>query len=595
MNKQEFSISAKTCTLYYNTQEGNYPILGKNKKYQIPIYQRPYSWNSKQLGEFISDIFISYWGSDEEVICEPMFIGTMQLSDKGEVIDGQQRLSTFLVLFKVLQDLFPNSIEVQQLGLDFILTKVSNGSQQAYLEQFIHGTEYDQNSQNPYIRNGAIIRKLLDAQIENYDNSTDFDIDNFTKHLLSNIYFVIIETKAGLSKTLQIFDAINTTGLDLNGEDVFKIRMYEYLHDVKKESDSVFEKISQLYNKIDGKNNQHKCIVSGMTDVLDIYQYILIARHNLPVVLYQYSTDRFYNGLFDTILNVTQHDHFKGNVSNVSLSIKDINQIIDARYEWESTNYRTLEEACCMSLFWKSRYSKYWVLAFVVLWRYQEDKTKIDKLFLFLKQLTKLYFIYSVRFQRKKNDIFHGFSYSVISALVNKPFDDVIKIINEKIGTPESHNQNYYDLDWFLTENLTYNQLRKSLICSLSAMLEENLNLSSLDEINEIRQRIFYSRVDVEHIQASHDIDNAQQVQAEWGQELNSIGNLIVLEEEINRSIKNKPYNKKIDPNAVKSYAKSRFKIVQKHIQKYKTWRLEDSQKRKSTELKKILDYLFEK
>jgi uncharacterized protein with ParB-like and HNH nuclease domain len=113
---KSFLIHAKTCTLKYNNQEGKATILN-NTKYVIPIYQRPYSWSDEQIKQFLSDIFLGYWGSDGNVIKEPMFIGTMQLTVKDtikneqQVIDGQQRLTTFLIVLKVLKTMYPDCKE----------------------------------------------------------------------------------------------------------------------------------------------------------------------------------------------------------------------------------------------------------------------------------------------------------------------------------------------------------------------------------------------------------------------------------------------------------------------------------------------------
>jgi hypothetical protein len=117
---QGFSITAKTSTLVKSNDEGICGIIGQSIIYKIPIYQRPYSWSEEQIGRFISDMFISYWGSDKIICKEPMFIGTIQLSDKTFddfqlVIDGQQRLTTFLVLFKVLNILFPENVDLQMI------------------------------------------------------------------------------------------------------------------------------------------------------------------------------------------------------------------------------------------------------------------------------------------------------------------------------------------------------------------------------------------------------------------------------------------------------------------------------------------------
>jgi uncharacterized protein with ParB-like and HNH nuclease domain len=234
-SEKKFIINAKTCTLKYNNQNGQGIILDNETKYIIPIYQRPYSWTEDQIKKFISDIFTSFWGNDCISNEEPMFIGTMQLSEKNkkktetkqEIIDGQQRISTFLILIKVLKNKFSNCKELENVNLNWLTTRVNNGTQQIFLEEMITNELLSlENSLNPYLKNAFLIKELINEKVDNEDENLGlFEIDRFVKYLFSNIYFVVIETQAGLSKTLQIFNAINTTGLDLNGSDLFKIRM----------------------------------------------------------------------------------------------------------------------------------------------------------------------------------------------------------------------------------------------------------------------------------------------------------------------------------------------------------------------------------
>jgi uncharacterized protein with ParB-like and HNH nuclease domain len=221
-SNKSFSINAKTCTLKYNSQEGGASILETARKYVVPIFQRPYSWTEEQIGKIVSDIFISFGGDSETIVEEPMFIGTMQLSDVNDkkeqnIIDGQQRLSTLLVFLKVLKVKYPNCEELQSVLFDWLSTKVNNGKQQSYLEEFVsHDKVSNDDTLNPYLKNASLISDIIDKQCRDDEgNSVNLDINRFSKHLLSNVYFVVIETRAGLSKTLQIFNAINTTGLEI--------------------------------------------------------------------------------------------------------------------------------------------------------------------------------------------------------------------------------------------------------------------------------------------------------------------------------------------------------------------------------------------
>lgn len=596
-----FTINAKTCTLKYNRQEGNATILGNGINYVIPIYQRPYSWTNEQLRTFISDLFISFWGNDTNSLEEPMFIGTMQLSIKNEkneqdIIDGQQRLTTFLILIKVLKNKFPANRELDQISLDWLSTKVNNEKQQTYLEELkMTDLSLGSDTLNPYIKNALIIKELIEEQIEGEEgDSIDFNIDKFLNHLLSNVYFVVIETRAGLSKTLQIFNAINTTGLDLNGGDIFKIRMYEYLKDKKGYDENVFDEISQLYCKIDEYNEKLKSHVTNITGILDIYQYILIAKYNLPVVLYNYGVDRFFEQLFDTILGNQLHDHFKNNVNDVQLLIGDIDEIIEVRFEWEhkwrNKECLTLENTCAFHFIWLSRYSHYWKLTFVFLYKFKDQENYWDNMLEFNRQLSKLFFIYSIRFQKLKSDIYYGFMHRVIDAIINQPYYEVISLINSGIGKEEDHNKGWYDLNWFLSENLTENAKRKNLICRMSAMLDEDYKTSDANEIEKIRKNLFETSIDIEHIQSYHDSDGNKRddIWEEWKGNINSIGNLMILEQTTNRSISNKPYELKIG-----RYSESVFSIVKNHSSNYTSWDLTKCIERKESEKRKILSYIF--
>lgn len=62
--------------------------LGDN--YIIPLYQRPYAWEDKEITQLIEDI-------DDVEENQKYFIGSLIVSQEDgywEVIDGQQRLTT---------------------------------------------------------------------------------------------------------------------------------------------------------------------------------------------------------------------------------------------------------------------------------------------------------------------------------------------------------------------------------------------------------------------------------------------------------------------------------------------------------------------
>lgn len=604
---KKFSISAKTCTFKYNDQNGKETILGTNRKYIIPIYQRPYSWTDEQIKKFLSDIFLSYWGSDGYIIEDPMFIGTMQLSEKDgvkneqQVIDGQQRLTTFLILLKVLKLEFPNCPELQSIKFDWIETKVNNGAQQKDFNQllsFNSFTEYNSNL-NTYVNNALYIKEIIlelisEGQRE-FDNEIDtkFNVDNFVKYILSKIYFVVIETVASLSKTLQIFKAINTTGLDLDGGDIFKLRMYEYLCDQNMNATEeikvkIFEQINGLYEKIDSKNKEFGW-VTDIFGILEMYKYILVAKFDLPKTLYFYETNRFYEELFDTLSKPNRYENFKS-IKNkgLILSLSELEEIIQSRYQWHLIykNAPTAEDACSWHFIWWSRYSRYHILAYLYTYKFNSEENFTSKLFLFKRQLSKLFIIYSIRFQKLKSEIYYTFMYEVLDALVNKTSFELLELINSKIGKIEDH-KDWYDIENILNGDITYNTKLKNIICRLSALLDENYTSNDVKICNNLF--VDYA-IDIEHIQSYNDSngDKREDIWDEWGDDINSVGNLMVLEEDKNRSISNNPYEIK-----TKVYSSSIYSIVKNQVINYKEWTLDKCKDRKQVEVTKILKYLF--
>lgn len=329
----QFDIKAKTYRIKRTKDrpiDDKASILDNGIFYNIPIYQREYSWSYEEVHRLISDIFRGFWGADDEkkMKLEPMFIGTMQLSYKKfitnnefeqDVIDGQQRLSTILCIIEYLKLKYAQNELIKELSINWLETRVNNGIEEKYLSEMLSTNSLDsiQNNAdynlNKYLQNLAIVKECFETNTcdENGNELSSFDINAFVKYFLNNIYFVVIETVAGLSKTIQIFNSINTAGLDLNGNDLFKVRLYEYLHDVKNQGEEAFYEIGKSYKKVKDLNDSwYKSKGRNVLDlrtVITIYQTFLISKYDLPASLYRKATDTFFEELFDVLLHVQSH------------------------------------------------------------------------------------------------------------------------------------------------------------------------------------------------------------------------------------------------------------------------------------------------
>lgn len=607
INVSSFAIYAKTCTLGKNQQSPEDTIFGKNIKYIIPIYQRPYSWNEDQIIKLLSDIFKSFYGYDKASIPEPLFIGTMQLSaprngqslTEHDIVDGQQRLTTFLIVLKVLKSKYENSDSLQKISFDWLETRVNNGEQQKLMSEFLNlpfNEILEIETQNRYIHNARLINNFIELELKE-ENGTiiDLSIDDFVNHLLTNVYFVIIETHAGLSKTLQIFNAINTTGLDLNGGDVFKIRMYEYMRDKQNYGEEAFELISELYAKIDSENKSKGYNIT-INQILTSYQKLLIARYRLPAALYEIGTETFFDRLFDTLFSINEWKNFsKVRAEEFVLNLQEIRELLDLHILWETTYYQTFEDYCTMHSIWQSRYGRHWNILFLFFYRFKDESNKAEMMFEFMRKLSKLFVSYSVIFDRSIGNI-HTFVYSLISKLIaeNNSFETLLRRIDDKIKelVPYHGKPNKEVFQSIIQGDIFYNQKKKNLLCRISAMLEENYNEAY--NHNASISELFSNKLDIEHIESLNHKNEIERVRIhkEWGYDLlNSIGNLMVLEYSINRgTASNNSYDIKIKGHC---YPKSNYSIVHKQVSGYKEWNKEKCEIRKSLEIEKLTNYLF--
>lgn len=234
--------------------------LKKGLYHQIPIYQRPYQWTEENCEKLLDDLFFNYEDDREsDYFCGSLVLVKSDPNSKTatyDIVDGQQRLSTFILLAKVLADLYngldPEYLEYLQESwkdryterkrLSFNTIGSNAEDDFAYALEHFNDSQAskNKNNKNNYLKNAICLKDyLMKKEIKN--------INSFIEWLYSNVKFITIICP-NIDKALRIFNVLNARGLPLNATDIFK---GELLKELAKEEDQ--KKLVSRWNALNQK------------------------------------------------------------------------------------------------------------------------------------------------------------------------------------------------------------------------------------------------------------------------------------------------------------------------------------------------------
>ncbi|OOP79731.1 hypothetical protein B0X29_00300 [Helicobacter pylori] len=237
--------------------------------YQIPDYQRPYQWTEENCEKLLDDLFFNYEDDREsDYFCGSLVLVKSDPRSKTEIydiVDGQQRLSTFILLAKVLADLYNNCLsgtknlerlqegwkdrhtERKRLSFNTIGSNAEDDFQDA-LEHFNDSqASKNKNNKNNYLKNAICLKNYLkEKEIK--------DINDFIKWLYFKVVF-IKTTCPNVSMALRIFSVLNARGLPLHAIDVFKVELLKKLAN-KKDQEEFVSRWSALHQKCSGNESK---------------------------------------------------------------------------------------------------------------------------------------------------------------------------------------------------------------------------------------------------------------------------------------------------------------------------------------------------
>jgi hypothetical protein len=232
--------------------------------FEIPIFQRPLSWDEDNFEQLIEDI------KDSMNLEEGHFLGSIILQHKQEnrydLIDGQQRMAALTILFAVIRDITENP-ELKDSIQNYIFQKrdpfkrlpeamrvtpwedlkemfkeyvYTPGGTKKFLEDFKRRRISYKDTDDP-------VYHLYEA-IKTFNSKLDEkELEKIVTHMLNNIYVVCIKTR-NLATAYRLFNILNTRGLPLSPSDLLKSENLGVIEDEKER-----KKYATIWRDIENK------------------------------------------------------------------------------------------------------------------------------------------------------------------------------------------------------------------------------------------------------------------------------------------------------------------------------------------------------
>lgn len=214
-----------------NKPQNIFAILNGTKQFLIPIYQRYYSWTEKQCTRLWDDIVeMQTHGKKEHFIGTIVDIAEVAQStmQKFMIIDGQQRVTTLIIMLVALRNYaietgnnFINAEEVEN-------TYLKNAYKKDDEHYKLILTQKDKDALLCLIENKPFPESVNNSKI--FGNLKFFDEKIKSNELppekifdaLGKLLFVEITLDRENDDPQEIFESLNSTGLDLSQSDLIR-------------------------------------------------------------------------------------------------------------------------------------------------------------------------------------------------------------------------------------------------------------------------------------------------------------------------------------------------------------------------------------
>lgn len=287
--------------------------------YNVPVYQRPYSWDKEQINVLLSDIIGTYMSDAKN---DGYYTGNIILFDKNDkinglitkydIIDGQQRITSFALILLALYTL-SLSIGVEETDKTIISIKsaIWKYINREYCKEYkainLNSIEkkcfsdlcdycFDQPKKvisfcNSYRCTSTFEERIITNFKYIYTRiQSDISLDiqdnilNFADYILQYVQLIVIEANCSANKVFSMFESINSKGKRLEEIDLIKTYIFskldEDLHNkyLDKWGQLIIETQDNLYDYL---YNYIKAFLSFYRQNINVNNFKLICQDKL--------------------------------------------------------------------------------------------------------------------------------------------------------------------------------------------------------------------------------------------------------------------------------------------------------------------------
>lgn len=224
--------------------------------YTIPSYQSHYVWESDNVIEMLCDFKDAMAGHPNDEYFLGSYIYQSNNDKNKDLLDGQQRITTFFLLFAYLRDFGGLNLNMQNTLHGYIYQEENKlerkkakvrlqyeirGDVGRFIEEFIvpNGRLADENiwkeicekadNKNENVSVSHICNTLITCK-KFFDENSHVNIVDFLAYVLNNVVMIYVSAST-LEDAFRLFSIMNDRGLKLTNADILKASNLEKISD----------------------------------------------------------------------------------------------------------------------------------------------------------------------------------------------------------------------------------------------------------------------------------------------------------------------------------------------------------------------------